>query len=167
MIEKLRLETSNSLHFPTDHVSNFTIYSTLNVYPVKILVTIKTLMFWKKRLDSTDQSDLNIEIKSAFSNDRRTSFKNNRDLIFPLQKLKEKYDFYVSHCRATGKIYFEFNSANFTKNHLDVVFSDYRSNKREFSTLSTSQKRGQNLQTYNARKKKMKPSNLNFDQFLF
>ena len=152
---------------PTDHVSNFSIYSKLNVYPVRVLVAIKTMTFWKKRLDSSDRSDLKTHIESAFANDRKTSFKNSRDLIFPLVKLKEKYDFYVEHCRATNKAYFEFNSPNFTKNHLDSVFSDYRSNRREFSTLSASQKRGQIGQAFNARRKKIKPSNVNFDQFLF
>ena len=151
--------------FSTDLVSNFTVYSKLNIYPVKILTSIKTLTFWKKRLDG-EQCDLKSEIISAFSTFRRAHFLPKRNLIKPLAILTEKYDFYVSHCRATNKVFHKFNSPNFTKTHLDSVICDYRSNKFEFKTLSSSIKRGRDFRVHNSRKKMMKPSDLNFRTFL-
>ena len=150
---------------PMDHVSNFTIYSKLNIYPVRILTTIKTLAFWKKRLEG-DGCDLKSEIERAFSTVRRSHFLPGRELILPLAKLTEKYDFYVAHCRATNKIFHKFNSPNFTKSHLDTVFSDYRSNKFEFETLSDQKKRGRGFFIHSSQKKRIKPSDLNFRTFL-
>ena len=34
--------------YPHDHVSNFSVYSKIGVYPVRVLVAIRTLCFWKK-----------------------------------------------------------------------------------------------------------------------
>ena len=104
----------------TDHISNFEIYYKIGIYPIKVVCVIQTLLFWLRQFHRATHPALGSALNSIFATSRKTSFVSATGQPRPMKVLLESYEFYRSHCRATGRIPKMFK--NLSKEELDAAF---------------------------------------------
>ena len=122
-----------------EHVSNYDIYNKLSIFPIKVIICIQTLIFWRKQYDEPTHSILKESLEDSFAGTRNSSFKSQNVLSRPIKALVKNYIFYQNHCRAINVPHKKF--VELSKEHLDSVFSHFKARNMIFDTCTTADKR--------------------------
>ena len=87
----------------TDHISNFSVYKTIGVLPLKYMAARQCLSFWQKVHANPDSHPLlKDSLKQIYTNSRQSGFKPLSELPPPLYRLVSSYNLFIEQCRLHG-----------------------------------------------------------------
>ena len=97
----------------TEHISNYDVYNTIGIHPIKVISCIQTLLFWRKQYDIPQHSILKNALLKSFATSRHTNFISINSAKQPTKNLIKFYLFYVAHCRSTNTPHYKFTDKYF------------------------------------------------------